>query len=187
MQNPIDLKGYWWLPNLEENKLLGTLTYSQEGGASLELVGVFGKNETPQVDQPIIIHGATQQGKPITLYKCFNTHYPLTGVGESKYHVHVIFEGVQFDSEEKIKFNEIYGSYTDLDAWVDIYGFTIDNDYKDNKFVSNIRYEKPASQFFDISNDFQAGIGFSSHGPNQSIIQTEVKISQRAYLVIKSK
>lgn len=189
MQSPFELKGYWWLPNLEENKLPGTLTFSQEDGASLEILGVFDIKKTPQVEKPIIILGNTQQGKPITLYKCFYTHWidSLTGLGGSKYHVHVIFEGVQFDSEDKIKFHELYGSYTDLDAWVGIYGFTIEYDHNDGKFISKVKYEKPASQFFDINDDFEVGIGFSSHGPGKSIIQTEVKISQRACFIVKSK
>jgi len=189
MQNPIDIKGYWWLPSLEENKLPGTLTFSQEDGAFLETVGVFSTEMTTQIEQPIIILGITQQGKPITLYKCFYNQwtYPLIGLGGGKYRVRFVFEGVQFDSEEKIKFHQLCGSYTDLDAWVDIYGFTIEQDITDGKFISKIRYEKPASQFFDIGDAFEVGIGFSSHGPNRSIIQTEVQISQRAYLVIKSK
>jgi hypothetical protein len=189
MQNPVELKGYWWLPNLEENKLPGTLTFSQADGAFLEIVGVFSKEETIQIEQPIIILGTTQHGKPITLYKCFYTHwtYPGTGLGGGKYLVHVIFEGVHFSSVEKIKFHQLSGTYTDLDAWVDIYGFTIEQDNTEGKFISKIKYEKPASHFFDINDALEVGIGFSSWGPSHSIVQTEVKISQRAYLVIKSK
>jgi len=75
MQNPIELKGYWWLPNLEENKLSGTLTFSQEDGAFLEIVGVFSTERTAQIEQPTIILGITQQGKPVTLYKCFYIYW----------------------------------------------------------------------------------------------------------------
>ncbi len=188
MQKPIELKGYWWLPNSAQNRLPGTLTFSQEGGAFLEVVGVFSTERIVQIEQPIIILGITQQGKPVTLYKCLYTQwsYPLVGLGGGKYRVHVVFEGVHFDAEEKIKFHKLCGSYTDLDAWVDIYGFSIEQENANGKFTSTIRYEKPASQFFDVGDGFEVGIGFSSHGPDQSIVQTEVKISQRAYLVIKS-
>jgi hypothetical protein len=189
MQNPIEIKGYWWLPDAIQNKLPGTLTFSQEDGAFLEIIGVFGTERTTRIEKPIIILGITQQGKPITLYKCFYNQwtYPLIGLGGGKYRVYTIFEGVQFDSEDKIKFHQLCGSYTDLDAWVGIYGFTIERDNTDGKFISKIIYEKPTSQFFDVGDIFEVGVGFSSHGPNQSIIQTEVQISQRAYLVIKSK
>lgn len=189
MQNPFELKGYWWLPGLEDNELPGTLSYSQEDGAFLELVGVFESKKIEPVPHLPIILGVTQQGKLITLYNCIinNWSYPLVGLGGGKYRAHFVFEGVHFEAEEKIKFNQLCGSYTDLDAWVDIYGFAVEVDTADGKFVSNIKYEKPASQFFDVEEAFEVGIGFSSRGPSQSIIQTEVKISQRAYLVVKSK
>src|SRR5688500_3003699 len=130
MQNPIELKGYWWLPDSAQNKLPGTLTFSQEDGAFLELIGVFSTERNAQIEQPTIILGVTQQGKPITLYKCFYNQwtYPLIGLGGARYRVHIIFEDVHFDSEEKIRFHQLCGRYTDLDAWVDIYGFTIERD-----------------------------------------------------------
>lgn len=188
MQNPIELKGYWWLPSSEEKKLPGTLTFSQEDGAFLEIVGVFGAERIAKIEQPPIILGITQDGKPITLYKCIYTQwiYPLVGLGGGKYRVHVIFEGVHFDSEDKIKFNQICGSYTDLDAWVNINGFTIEQDNTNGKFISKIRFEKPASQFFNVSDALEVGIGFSGQGPKQTIVQTEVKISQRACLIVKN-
>lgn len=189
MQNPFELKGYWWLPDSEENKLPGTLSYSQEDGTTLELVGVFDTKKLEPIQQLPIILGVTQQGKPITLYRCIinSWTYPLVGLGGGKYLAHFVFEGVHFETEEKIRFNQLCGSYTDLDAWVDIYGFAIEVDTVDSKFVSKIRYEKPNSQFFDIGETFEVGVGFSSRGPSHSIIQTEVTISQSAYLVVKSK
>lgn len=189
MQSPFELKGYWWLPSSEENKLPGTLSYSQEDGATLELVGVFeSKKLEPRQQLPIIL-GVTQQGKPITLYKCIisSSAYPLVGLGGYKCLAHFVFEGVHFEAEKKIRFNQLCGSYADLDAWVDINGFSIEVDVADGNFVSNVRYEKPTSQFFDVGETFEVGIGFSSRGPNHSTIQTEVTISQSAYLVVKSK
>ncbi len=189
MKSPFELKGYWWIPGSEENKLPGTLSYSQEDGAALELVGVFDSNKLKPIEQLPIILGITQQGKPITLYKCVvrSWAYPLIGLGGGNYLAHFVFEGVHFEAEENIRFNQLCGSYTDLDAWVGIYGFIIEVDTADSKFASNIRYEKPMSQFFDVGETLEVGVSFSSQGPNQSIIQTEVTISQSAYLVVKSK
>lgn len=191
MQSPFELKGYWWLPNSEENKLPGTLTYSQEDGAVLEMVGVFESKKLEPIQPLPIILGVTQQGKLITLYKCVISSwtYPLVGlgVGGGKYLAHFVFEGVHFEAEEKIRFNKLCGSYTDLDAWIDIYGFEIKEDTADSKFISNIRYEEPKSQFLDVGDTFEVGIGFSHRGPSRSIIQTDVTISQSAYLFVKSK
>jgi hypothetical protein len=189
VKNPIEIKGLWWLPDDADNELPGTLSFSQDDGAFLEIVGVFGTEQTARIEQPDIILGVTQQGKPVTLYKCFYNNWtlPVAGLGGGKYRVKLVFEGVHFESEADIKFNQLCGNYTDLDAWVDIYGFTIERNPADNSFVANVRYEKPAAQFFDIGDAFEAGIGFSSQGPNWSRIQNEVTISQQAYLAVKSK
>lgn len=189
MRTPIEIKGYWWLPNLKKKKLFGTLKFSQDKGSILELVGVFGKQNDPRIEQPRIILGISQSGTPITLYKSFMTYltYPLVGLGGGKYRTHMIFEGVHFKSEEKIKFNKLYGSYTDLDAWVDTYGFKIKSHDPRGKFISKVQYNLPKPQFFDINPDLKVGIVFSSAGPARSIVQTEVKISQQAHLVVTSK
>jgi hypothetical protein len=79
------------------------------------------------------------------------------------------------------------GNYTDLDSWVDINGFTVELENTDEKFISKIRYEKPSARFFDIGDAFEVGISFSSYGPNLSMVQNEITISQLAYLVVKSK
>jgi hypothetical protein len=93
------------------------------------------------VPQLPIILGITQQGKPITLYKCIinNWSYPLVGLGGGRYRAHFIFEGVHFEAEEKIRFNQLCGNYTDLDAWVDIYGHQLKWILIAN--MSQIRYE----------------------------------------------
>jgi hypothetical protein len=191
VKDPIEIKGLWWLPDDVANELPGVLSFSQDEGAFLEIVGVFGTERTIQIEQPDIILGVTQEGKPITLYKCFYTNvtYPLAGpgLGGGKYRAQFIFVGVHFASEAQIKFNQLCGNYTDLDAWIDIYGFTIERESADDKPVAKIRYETPSSQFFDIGGNFEAGIVFLSHGPNWSMVQTEVTISQQTYLVIKSK
>jgi hypothetical protein len=193
MKDPFEYKGYWWLPDAENNKLPGTLSFSQENGAHLEIVGVLGLQLIPEqsdrIVQPMIILGITQEGKPITLYQCIYNSWtiPIGGLGGAKFRVHVVFEGVHFETEEKIRFHELYGGYTDLDSWVNINGFTIEREVNEEKSVSTINYKKPPAQFFDVGGNFEVGIAFSSQGPNWSMVQTEVTILQHTYLVVKSK
>lgn len=188
MQDPIEIKGLWWLPEAEGKKLSGTLSYSQDDGAYLEVLGVFGVELTIQFDQPEIILGDTQEGKPITLYQCMKSHgtFPIMKMGDAKYRIKFVFEGVHFKTKVDIKFHQLFGSYTDLDAWVDIFGFKIDQENVDGQIVSKIEYEKPTPHFFDIDQDTQVGVSFASFGPKTSVIQSEVQISQRAYLLAKS-
>ncbi|MEW5871784.1 MAG: HEPN domain-containing protein [Chloroflexota bacterium] len=189
MQDPIEIIGYWWLPDAADERLPGTLSFSQDDGAYLHIVGFFGTEQIARFDRPEIILGYTQQGKPITLYGCIKTQgtYPIMNLGDAKYKVKFVFEGVHFENEADIKFHQLYGSYTDLDAWVNIYGFTIEQERDDGRSSWKVRYEKPLPQFFDIGGDLEVGISFASFGPKLSIVQTEVHISQRAFLSVKSK
>jgi hypothetical protein len=189
MKEPFEIKGTWWLPNAEDTELPGILSFSQERGVFLDVVGVFG-TIYENMEDPEIILGLTQQGKPVTLYKCLNTVTTLPiagGLGGGKFLVGFVFEGVHFEAEADITLYQICGSYTDLDAWVNMYGFEIDFDITTDKSVSTVRYEPPPELLFDVDEYFEAGVGFSWQGPSKTIVQTEVTISQRAYLIVKSK
>jgi len=188
---PLEIKGNWWLPDDKNNKLYGTLTYSQETGSILELDGVYSIKQTKRFQQPKIILGVTHKGEHITLHHChyIAITYPIVGVGFSstKYRARFTFVGVHFEKETDILFNQVFGNYTDLDAWVNIFGFTIKRSTEEDQYKTIVEYKKPEAQFIQISDEYEIGIGFSSHGPNWAAIQTEVKITQRAYLIAKSK
>ncbi len=191
MLEPIEITGNWWLSDDQNNKLYGTLTYSQETGSILELVGVFSSKQTKRFQQPKIILGITHKGEHVTLHHCHYkaVTYPVVGVGigSSKYRGCYTFVGVHFEKEADILFNQVFGNYTDLDAWVDIFGFTIERSTEEDQYKTIVEYKKPEAQFVQISDEYEIGISFSSHGPNWAAIQTEVKITQCAYLIAKSK
>lgn len=189
MKESIEFRGNWWLPDNPEKQLPGTLTFSQEKGGFLDLVGVFDTKETERVSQPKIILGINQQGKRYSLHNChYNSWtYPISGLGRAVYRVTFIFEGVHFNAENEIKFHQICGNFTDQDAWVDTSGFTLEMQSKEGEpYNAIVQYTKPENRFLNISDGFEVGLGFSSKGPNWSAIQTEVTISQESYLIIKS-
>lgn len=191
MLEPLEIKGNWWLPDDRDKKLSGVLTYSQETGSILELDGVYSIKQTKRFQQPKIILGITHKGEHVTLHHCqyIAVTYPILGVGFSnaKYRARFTFVGVHFEKEADILFNQIFGNYTDLDAWVNIFGFTIERYTEKDHYKTIVKYKKPEAQFIQISDEYEIGIGFSSHGPNWAAIQTKVKITQRAYLIAKSK
>ncbi len=188
MQETLNFMGYWWLPNAEENQLPGIFTFSQEDGAVLDIVGVLEKRESAKSKEPRIILGVTQHGKPITLYKCIPLQetYPILGFGGGKYYAHFVFEGVHFLSPDQIMFNRLLVQYDDLDAWVGRHGFSINTEVTDGGIVSKVNYRTPAEQLFKLDEEILAGIAFSSFGPVTSSVQTNVEISQRANLIVKS-
>jgi hypothetical protein len=190
---PVELNGLWWLPNNPEKKLPGKLIFSQESGAELELLGVFGTERSPKVEETKIILGLTQEGKPVTLHDCYYLAWnipwnlPTIELGGSRFRAKYVFEGAHFEKEADIKFNQLYGNFTDLDAWVNINGFSIDHNTIDGRFEFTIKYTKPAPRFMKIDDRYEVGVDFSSHGPKSSIVQADVNITQRTYLVVKTK
>lgn len=189
MKEPLEVRGYWWLPDLSDNKLPGVLIFTQEDGARLDILGVFNFEQFMQIDQYTLIHGVDQKGKPITLYKCYRSKWNLNfpGIASCEYRAIMVFYGVWFASEADISFFQLLGHYTDIDAWINTYGFTIERGTPDSTSEIIVKYNKPQTRFVDIGDGIEAGIGFKSNGPNSHIIQTEVNISQSAYLIINSK
>ena len=45
MENPIELKGLWWIPSCQDKKFAGTLRYVRTEETTLELVGEFQKGD----------------------------------------------------------------------------------------------------------------------------------------------
>ena len=69
-----EYNGIWWLPENQDEKISGTLTFNTAEGAYLELIGSFKKIEDlNKVLNPNIILGITYNGKSITLYKCYES------------------------------------------------------------------------------------------------------------------
>ena len=187
MKAPFEIKGYWWLPDEAENKLPGILSIHGTSGAYLDIYGDMHTGDLNNLDDPKIIHGISQLGRPVTLYKCFYKNISISQFPERKLYIHVVFDGVHFETEYEIKFNSLYGSYTDLDTWVDISGFNIEFARNNSKYLAKVDYEKPSDQYFDIDESYQVGISFSCQGPEKSPAQTRAEISQETYLVVKSK
>lgn len=183
MQDSLNILGYWWLPASEEIKLPGILTFSQEEGAILDVVGQFGIDRP---EQSLLILGMDLQGHPITLSNCLlrSSNKPFgSGVGNEKYWALMIFEGAHFQAEDQIKFRQLFGCYTDLDAWVNIHGFKIERDFTGENFSSKVSYENPPNHLIEVGDNLQAGIIFTY---NNSIEQNEEKITQHTYLMVEN-
>jgi len=80
MVKDLEIRGKWWLPEKEDLKLDGTLTFSLEKGILLEIHGFY-KNvkESYEVDElfrsPEIILGLSYEGEKVASYKCWKSHF----------------------------------------------------------------------------------------------------------------
>lgn len=76
MTQNFEYKGYWFLPSAPENKIAGILKYTPNESLKLEIIGAFGKAESPIIaftnsTSKDIIWGITSDAKKISLINCF--------------------------------------------------------------------------------------------------------------------
>lgn len=179
----IEYKGIWWLPGNEENYISGILKFNSDEGAHLELIGQLAGYENLETD---IIIGKTSNGTNITLYKCFeiNKTFSSNGFPTTIIFANMIFEGVQFNSEEDIKFNEVSCHFSNLDEWAWMNAINIDM-LPDNEL--EIKYKLPEKLRVDISEEYTVEIYPKAQTPRRSIVQKEANIIQKIYVKVINK
>jgi len=183
MIEEFEYEGIWWLPDKPKEQVSGTLKFTPEEGATLELRGSFKniKNINKMVNSEIIL-GVSSNGKKITLYKCSKNEsrmYFPSFLSTSSCHVEIVFIGAHFQKPEDIKFKSISVYYTHLDEWVGISMFNIQH-LPDGKTII-IRYKQPDPIRATI-NDWKIILDFKV--TTRSILQ-KANIEQRTYIRIE--
>lgn len=75
LDEKLECKGYWWLPNNPNETVAGVLTYIPDEKILLELIGAF-DSKKDFIDTLLnensedIIHGLTSDSKELTLVNC---------------------------------------------------------------------------------------------------------------------
>ena len=181
MMDKFEYEGIWWLPDKPEKQISGTLRFTPNEGAILELIGSF-KDTKDIMLKPEIILGISSNGKKITLHKCFETKSNISfpGLLTSSFYANEVFVGAHFQKSEDIKFRELSIRYSYLDEWVNISGFNI----TDEKEIV-IKYKQPEPIQASIGEDCKIFIDFQFTYSPPSIVQKEASIKQRTYIRIE--
>lgn len=187
----LDEAGVWFLPEAPNKRVAGTLRFDQESGATLDLVGSlkdvvsFG-----QSFEPLIVLGITTKGKPITLYRCYETASNLsfaTSTGTfitSRVTGMFVFVGAHFQTEDALLFDALNARLTLLEQWVTLSGFTIEFDESGRTAISYVPVESIGALDAD---DVRVTLGFSNTVPGMEMVQTKASIEQRAFFRIEAK
>lgn len=124
--------GVWWLPSKENHKVAGEASFAGSGYTKLILHGIFAHNFEPGIIYSLpwypIILGVTEEGQPITLFRCQETTTTsLWGNeeegGEQEYQADVALIGTHFTDPEMILFNNIDVQYRYLPQWAGIFPY----------------------------------------------------------------
>ena len=180
MMDKFEYEGIWWLPDEPEKQVSGTLRFTPNEGAILDLIGSF--KDIKEINK--IILGISSNGKNITLHKCFETksNVSVPGLLTSSFCANEVFVGAHFQKSEDIKFRELSIRYSYLDEWVNISGFNIQ--YPDKKEVV-IKYKQPEPIQASIGEDCKIFIDIQATYPIHSIVQKEAGVKQETYIRIK--
>jgi hypothetical protein len=138
-----ELKGLWWLPEQEDSKIYGILSFKNEDKLLLNLFGAFHDKNHFDRDllQPDIIIGIADNGKLCTLFQNFEIF--LRGMPfESKsstFQSRYLFIGKHFNSKDSILFSSIQANYTNLENWM----WQIPFKTKHSKKTTTVSYSFP--------------------------------------------
>ncbi|MBP7795954.1 MAG: hypothetical protein KA059_04170 [Elusimicrobiales bacterium] len=189
MIEEFEYKGIWWLTNNPKEQVSGTLRFTPDEGAILDLIGSFkdikNMNKMLEMLEPEIILGVSSNGKNITLYKCFEkkSNFSFPGFQTSSFYANVVFIGAHFQKSEDIRFKNISVHYLHLDEWVNISGFDIN--LLEEKGVI-IKYKLPEPFLANISDEIKILINFLATGPSFSFVQKEATIKQKTEIKIET-
>jgi len=185
-----ECRGMWWLPQFPDKKISGTLTFTPERGAMLDLDGSFvdGDLKKRDLEEFDIVLGISLDNKEVTLARCFvvrRSGYFVSKIvpppQRSSLYVSKVFAGAHFNKLDDIRFRSVSVRYSYLDEWVGISGFDIEYTEKG----VNVRYEQKSPIESWINTDYKLSIGFAYEGPTSTPVQKEAMIRQTTYITIE--
>ncbi len=153
MQESLEVKGVWFLPENNTDQCFGELNFSPSKGITLKLFGRF-ENTKRDHHEPIIINGIIESGKKITVYKCYQiaSSFNTASFETITYDAIYLFVGRSCLSLEELQFTHIRAELADLSGWLGKSGFEFPKRDKDKYAVE---YALPESISYSLLNDLK--------------------------------
>jgi hypothetical protein len=188
ISEPIEISGYFWLPGKPDQRLPGVLHVSETGKTTLEVIGVFGDaiaaltDSSPDLRRVV---GVVENGDMVTLEHCFYTNRNVSfgGLSKSTIYANFFLRGVQYDEDEPILFSKFSFSLEGLDEWLSITGLRVDHNWEEK--TASIHFNPPKEIVYQLPAGMSLAFTFGWTLPGAPIV-TEAKITQKAYITIKS-
>lgn len=128
-----EFEGIWWLPETPDAKVPGTLEFSPDSGVSLDLLDSlkkpgdhFAAFQREMVESELIL-GFSSEGRPATLWGCWEKRkrVNLAGFTKTSFHADFALVGAHLGVAEDARFKKMSAEYRHLDEWAGISGFEI--------------------------------------------------------------
>jgi hypothetical protein len=141
----VEYSGLWWLPSNPENKVAGSLTFSNQNGIELKLIGSLEGLDAinNRYRKHAVIWGITNAGKSITLSECLaaGLKIGLPGFVSQDYWIHLCFISAHL-TEEQLRFKRLVVKYSRLVDWVRTSGLTMTM-HEDEPYKRQFNYNLP--------------------------------------------
>ena len=188
ISEPIEISGYFWLPERPDQRLPGVLHVSETGKTTLEVIGVFGDaiaaltDSSPDLRRVV---GVVENGDLVTLEHCFYTNRNVSfgGLSKSTIYANFFLRGVQYDEDEPILFSKFSFSLEGLDEWLSITGLRVEHNWEEKS--ASIHFNPPKEIVYQLPAGMALAFTFGWTLPGAPIVM-EAKITQKAYITIKS-
>lgn len=178
MKERLEIKGYWHLPNQEENRVAGILYYIPNETIRLELIGAFEEpmdylkslNDDDGPAQDLILYGEDENGKDMTLINChkFGRLNFSSSFAIAKYSAEYLIYGVSLQTWNSMIFNKISVRLPFLTQWVNHYGIRMSIPFSQNRpdgYDLSYRINDQKSITADLSEDVKLSIEHQSSFP----------------------
>ncbi|WP_165026042.1 HEPN domain-containing protein [Dysgonomonas sp. ZJ279] len=187
-----EYKGYWFLPNDNENRIAGYLTFIPNERMELELIGGFEKDFFKKQPRYAIIHGITSDSQKVTLVHChsygsinLSCSFPIT-----KYSCRYLIVGKHLTDINEHCFNRIKVHAPFLTKWIHPALIQpiiqlVDNNNKEESISYSFSSDHKMKCEVDIDSQFRLVIK-SCVDLNESNNLLDVSLSQFTYFEIES-
>jgi hypothetical protein len=129
MKNPVEIKGYWHLPDKPEHRIAGILYFQPNEDPRLELLGSLGQDEIPLLaflnhpDEISVIHGESADAKRVTLLNCrpFGSVNLSASFGLQQFTIQYVLEGIHLSNGQDAVFTGVSVKLPLLTTWINYY------------------------------------------------------------------
>ena len=194
ISEPIETRGYFWLPDDPDNKVPGNLSISERGEIRVDVMGLFNELLAAIKDQFSgfvrefdRVLGVVEDGGKVTLEKCFYQPSRLSlsgGLSGSTILAQLAFVGAHFDSQEELVFSEFTIAVDGLEEWLFISGIEMEQDL-DNR-CGSISYGLPDEIVLRLNDGLNLKFVFSLEFPQVSFPVTRAGVSQATYMQLEA-
>jgi hypothetical protein len=121
--------GVFWLADNPETQVAGTIRFSAETGATIDLIGAFGQIETfaEEDEGDVRILGVAGR-KLLTLSHCLRTNrtIEMPGIPRETWNAGLVLAGAQWGPSEEFEFDRLTVEFDQLPNWVSRSGVEIE-------------------------------------------------------------